>query len=203
MKPVSQISHLERMINPYKPQMDIEKMVIEINKIFHRYDAKLYDSEHPEIFEQLPDIYSQMCMLLPKKTLRVLNFGCGTGFEAEQILRNIPEVELLVCYDISNEMLGLCRQKLNGRRNILFVDKLEEIPPNMQFDLLLTNSLLHHLPNPIKTIQELTKHLSQDSYYIMGHEGSARFYKNTEFTKKGTRGAGRKITQTICGRFSI
>ena len=180
------LNYLEKTIEPYKPLKDINTIVVETNRIFHTFEAKEYDNNHPEIFMQLPPIYEEMCKLLPHdKSLKVLNFGCGTGFEASQLLRNVQNnaqnIETLYCYDLSKEMLDICRQKLkNAAQNIMFVSDLSEIPPDIKFDVLATNSLLHHLPKPFETVAELTKFMAEDCFYFMGHEDSARFYRNRE-----------------------
>lgn len=174
------LKHLEKYIAIYKPLKDINTIIIETNKIFHKFDAKYYDTKHPEIFEHLPLIYIEMCKLLPfDKKLRILDFGCGTGFEAIQLLNNLKNIELLCCYDISDEMLNICKQKIKSNL-IIFVNAVEKIPDDIEFNVLVTNSLLHHLPQPLETINHLNKFLSNDCFYIMGHEGSVRYYKNND-----------------------
>ena len=179
------LNHLNEIIKAYKPLKDIDTIVIETNKIFHKYDAQNYDNEHPEIFEGLPPIYTAMCDLLPKdEALRVLNFGCGTGFEAGQLFNNVSNIEHMYCYDLSNEMLEKCKQKLNkwGKR-ITFCNNIKDIPNDALCNVLVTNSLLHHLPYPMQTIAELQKLLSANAFYIMGHEDSARYYNNKILTE--------------------
>lgn len=176
-------------LEAYKPLKDKDAIIVEINRIFHKFDAQTYDKQHPEIFETLPPIYRDMCNFLPKqKALNVLNFGCGTGFEAGQLLSNVSNIDTLYCYDISTEMLQKCRQKypppITDGCSIKYISDLSEIPADIKFDVLVTNSLLHHLPEPFETIDDLTKYMADDCHYIMGHEPSARFFKNTEVAKK-------------------
>jgi len=177
--------YLKKLIEPYRPLKDINIVIVETNRIFHKFEAKDYDGQHPEIFDQLPPIYKDMCGLLPSdKKLKVLDFGCGTGFEAAQLLDNLENIELIYCYDISKEMLGICKRKLSDRSGgIFFINDIIEIPADMKFDILVTNSLLHHLPQPIETIEGLKKYLSDNCVYIMGHESSVRFYKNRSILK--------------------
>ncbi|NJK52295.1 MAG: class I SAM-dependent methyltransferase [Leptolyngbyaceae cyanobacterium SU_3_3] len=56
------------------------------------------------------------------KEWRILDFGCGTGFEAEQLIRYLPQgsIAQLTCYDLSPEMLARCRARITP----LFSDAL-------------------------------------------------------------------------------
>ena len=177
------LKYLEKSIEPYNPLKDTNTIIVETNKIFHKLDAKNYDNKHPEIFGQLPPIYKEMCKLLPNnKKLKILDFGCGTGFEATQLLNNLENIEILYCYDISDEMLGICKRKINNFK-IMFINSIDKIPNDIKFDVLITNSLLHHLPQPLETIHKLNKFLYNDCFYIMGHEPSVRYYKNGDIQK--------------------
>ncbi len=119
-------------------------------------------------------------------TWRILDFGCGTGFEAEQLLTNVPHdrIASLVCYDPSPEMLERCRTRIAPIfPDAFFFDDLEVLRSSIQgamFNLLTTNSLLHHLPDPTGDINSLLPLLTQDAYWIAGHEPSSRFYANPE-----------------------
>lgn len=167
---------------PYEPQIPLNSLVEEVNKIYHSFDAKHYDREHPEIHQQLPAIWGEMISQLPEEPRwRVLDFGCGTGFEALQVLQKLDrKIERLVVYDPSPEMLGKCKQRLHGFPIVSFQEQLEPALAQGSFDLLLTNSLLHHLPDLEQTISFLLPALDPHAYWLAGHEPSARFYHNSE-----------------------
>src|SRR6185437_3466614 len=167
---------------PYEPQMPLNSLVEEVNKIYHSFDAKHYDRDHPEIHQQLPAIWAEMIRQLPEKTgWCVLDFGCGTGFEALQVLQKLPgKIERLVTYDPSPEMLVQCKQRLRAFSNVSFQEQLDPALDHGPFDLLLTNSLLHHLPNLRETISSLLPALTSNAYWLAGHEPSSRFYQNSE-----------------------
>jgi SAM-dependent methyltransferase len=164
----------------FEPQIPLTPLVEQINNIYHSFDATIYDREHPEIHELLPSIWAEMISILPPRTgWRVLDFGCGTGFESIQLLRALSDrVRKLVCYDPSKEMLGQCRSQLRGVPAALFSSRFEELENLGPFDLLLTNSLLHHLPEIRRTMDSLLPILTSDSIWLAGHEPSARFYRN-------------------------
>jgi SAM-dependent methyltransferase len=119
---------------------------------------------------------------LPDRPLRILDYGCGTGFEAAQLLNALPpnQIAEFWCYDLSPEMLDRCRDQIGPRfsraRFTCDLDELHRQPG--QFDLLATNSLLHHLPSPFATITSLEPLMRDDSIWLCGHEPSARYYRN-------------------------
>lgn len=167
---------------PYEPQMPLKSLVEEVNKIYHSFDAKRYDREHPEIHQQLPAIWAEMMAQLPARTRwRVLDFGCGTGFEGGQVLQKLGEnVETFVAFDPSPEMLGKCKTNLQGFGRVTFCLELQQAAMAGPFNLLLTNSLLHHLPSIQETILSFLPALTPDAFWLAGHEPSSRFYRNSD-----------------------
>jgi trans-aconitate methyltransferase len=156
----------------FGPRVPLESLVEEVNKIYHSFDAAQYDHEHPEIHEQLPPIWDEMIAQLPHSgPWNVFNLGCGTGFEASQLLGRLGDkVGKLVTYDPSPEMTEICRARLEKFPQVVFSSGLDEVRPHGPYNLLLTNSLLHHLPNIAETIKSLQPSLTSDAVWLAGHE---------------------------------
>lgn len=179
------------LLAPYEPQLPIEQLVMEINKLFHAAEASDYDRRHPEVYNQLPPLWQEMIQQAlersQSKVWRIFDFGCGTGFEAEQLIHNLRPgaIAQLTCYDPSPDMLERCRAKISPLfPNALFISDLKDCPANIaSYNLLTTNSLLHHLPDPLLTISNLLPLLTSDVIWIAGHEPSSRFYKSPECMK--------------------
>jgi SAM-dependent methyltransferase len=180
--------YIGRLLRPYQPRRPIAELVVEVNKIYHAFEARDYDRRHPEVTRQLPPLWQEMIShatrVGPSTAWRILNFGCGTGFEAEQLLRTLPResVVQLTCYDPAPEMLERCRAKIGPLYPAaLFCSDLRAVPSGPKpFNLLATNSLLHHLPDPVVTIGSLLPLLAPDAIWLAGHEPSNRFYRNGE-----------------------
>ena len=172
-------------IESLDPQVPLKSLVEEVNKIYHSFDASQYDREHPEIHRQLPPIWDEMIARLPHaNSWIVLDVGCGTGFEASQLLSKAGNhVAKLIAYDPSREMIAICKTRLEKFPQVAFCAELEEVHSLGPFNLLLTNSLLHHLPNIGETIESLLPDLTSDAVWLAGHEPSARFYRNNECLK--------------------
>ena len=166
----------------FDPQVPIGLLIEKVNEIFHSFAALRYDREHPEIHQQLPPIWTEMIAQLScDRSWSVLNVGCGTGFEADLLLRKLANnVVKLTAYDPSLEMITICRSRLRDFSQVSFCSRIEEISGHGPFNLLLTNSLLHHLPDIEDTLRSLLPSLSGNSFWLAGHEPSARFYRNHE-----------------------
>lgn len=164
------------------PQVPLELLVERVNEIFHSFAARRYDREHPEIHQQLPPIWTEMMAQLPSSnSWNVLDVGCGTGFESHLLLSAIGnQVAKLTAYDPSAEMIALCRNRLRPFSQVSFCSRIEEAHGRGPFNLLLTNSLLHHLPDIEQTMGSLLPHLSEDAVWLAGHEPSAGFFRNEE-----------------------
>src|SRR5215204_589604 len=162
------------MLKPYQPQLPIEELVVEVNKLYHSYEAENYDEAHSEIRLQLPPIWQEMIAQLLERTKdvkwNILDFGCGTGFEAEQLIRNLPQgsIAKLTCYDPSPEMLERCTKKISALfPSATFTSEFKTYPVREgQFNLIATNSLLHHLPDPFESINMLLPLLTFDAFWL-------------------------------------
>src|SRR6266849_10625983 len=104
---------ISALVQPYGPQAPIDHLVREVNKLYHHFEAPHYDATHPEIHQQLPPFWAQMIEVAARRNVpwRILDFGCGSGFEAQQLLAALPSsaVGALTCYDPSLDMLDRCR----------------------------------------------------------------------------------------------
>ena len=176
-------------LEQYRPNGSTEVLVAKLNRLYHEYEADGYEENHPEIFEQLPPIWREMLaqsiLLLGSsdQKLRILDFGCGTGFEARQCLAGFPSdgIERLVCYDPSEEMLSQCRQGLkHSLQRVEFLSDAGELEQFGPFDVLITNSVLHHMVDPIAMFRDLSRLLSPAAIWLNGHEPSRRFWENPE-----------------------
>ncbi|MCP4189668.1 MAG: methyltransferase domain-containing protein [Planctomycetaceae bacterium] len=183
---IASLSNAELLLEPFSPQVPTEEVVEALNRWYHKSEAVTYDHEHAEIKNQLPPIWKQMISCVReqfgKRRWRILDFGCGTGFEAEQLLNQLePDgIAELWCYDLSPEMLECCRNRISPRYPAAhFITSLDALPKDEgHFNILTTNSVLHHLPAPQQTLRDLRRSLTRDAFWLAGHEPSSRFYKN-------------------------
>jgi ubiquinone/menaquinone biosynthesis C-methylase UbiE len=179
---------LRQWLAPFEPKLPIDELVVEVNRLFHDFEAANYDRRHPEVLEQLPPLWQAMAQqavrLRPQTKWRILDFGCGTGFEALQLLNALPtgSIESLTCYDLSPGMIEVCRDKVAPRfSHAQFTTSLEQLKSQGKtYNLLATNSLLHHLPDAAASLAELESLLEPTAVWLTGHEPSNRFYRNAD-----------------------
>jgi SAM-dependent methyltransferase len=177
-------NHSTRLADKFGPTLPLEQLTRELNLIYHEYEAPTYDTTHPEVFGQLPELWTQMLnaaeSLMGDSAWNVLNIGCGTGFEALQLLQNCPaRIQSLTCVDPSDAMLRLCRNKIARLfSSTQFLHSVSDISGTSGSNLLITNSVLHHLSDPCADLDTISPYLTSRAVWIAGHEPSGRYYRN-------------------------
>lgn len=174
-------SHMNELLAPFAPTRPVPELVVEVNRIFHTFEAKQYDAGHPEIHDQLPGVWQELIGTVAgqQREWSALDVGAGTGFASEQAVKYLPQGTLrkLTCFDLSPEMLAHCRTRIAPLMpQADFVTALPE--PPAAYNLLLTNSVLHHLPDVDALLARIERVLAPDAWWISGHEPSSRFYRN-------------------------
>ena len=104
----------------------------------------------------------------------VLDFGCGAGNFAKYLSEKGYEVD---CLDVNKEAINWVR-KIHG------LPITKEIP-NKKYDLILLNTVLEHLPNPINEMEKIKKHLKEDGIIIIAIQNinslQARLFRRNWF----------------------
>jgi 2-polyprenyl-3-methyl-5-hydroxy-6-metoxy-1,4-benzoquinol methylase len=127
-----------------------------VNRVFHSHESAVYDRVHREMALTLPrhfgGLVDQFLAKYPlPESITVLDIGCGTGLSAELLLgtklgSRIAHLDLL---DTSEEMLKQCAQRpgLNRVARKFICGTLDRLSPAPAYDVILTCSLLHHIPD--------------------------------------------------------
>jgi len=102
---------------------------------------------------------------------RVVDLGCGPGDIAVRLCRALPEVEV-VAVDGSRAMIDQARAAVDearfGRRIRLVESRVpRSLPAGERFDAVLSNSLLHHLPEPEVLWQEVTRLAKRGAHVLV------------------------------------
>lgn len=127
----------------------------ELHKILaHEYDEKREGSKNGRYYSKEWLRWMVKRINIPKHA-SILDIGCGTG-----ILYEILKEEKLECkyvgIDLSESMIEVGKKRYPGidlqvmdSENLDFKDK--------SFDIVFMRSVLHHLPHPVKAIQEMSR----------------------------------------------
>ncbi len=155
-----------------------------INKVFHDIEAASYDLQHDEITigekETAENIFSKFFPSHPKH--KILDVGSGTGFVPSVLCNRGLAGSMLVCTDISMQMLRRNRGKNgdSGALRLSFVNLDTDYLPfaNESFDSVILSSVLHHLLNYRQSLKEIDRVLVPGGRLLIMHEPNKRFSQN-------------------------
>lgn len=169
------------------PERDASSaLVLRVNELFHDMEGAAYADVHPEIFDaelkRWDALLAKRLATMPRP-LRCVDVGCGTGFVSERLFKHLRTGDSLVLADISDVMLGICRDRFAGNDKGVTVDTLkmkdETIAlPDASADVVLLNSVLHHVPDAKTFLAELARVLAPGGVLMIGHEPNVRFWKS-------------------------
>jgi SAM-dependent methyltransferase len=185
------VGDIAQMVAKCQPSVPLPELVRDLNLLYHEIEAAHYDRIHDEIWQQELPIFRELVgrarQGLKGSPVSLLDYGCGTGFACSQAAEVLGPVNVheLVCVDPSQSMLARSRQRLSGLiPSARYVSEVEAFRANREwlgrFDILLTNSVLHHIYEWPTVLRELLRFLKSGGHYLMGHEPSSRFYANPE-----------------------
>ncbi|MBI2107148.1 class I SAM-dependent methyltransferase [Candidatus Woesearchaeota archaeon] len=104
-------------------------------------------------------------LIVDKKGL-VLDNGCGPG----KLSLVIPEGNTIVGSDVSLDMLREAKKRIN----FVIRSMAEKLPfKNETFDVVYTDSMLHHLKNPIEGVKEVHRVLKKDGIAVFSETHAA------------------------------
>ncbi len=104
--------------------------------------------------------------LLPNKPyVKILDLGCGTGIAYEVIRGVFPETEY-VGVDLSEKMILAGRRKYpKAKFMVMDCENLEF--PDDYFDVVIARSILHHIPDPERSLREIKRVLVKDGLVVI------------------------------------
>lgn len=131
------------------------------NKIAGSYD-ELYSEEQRKKFELASSLVSF------KFNGKILDAGCGTGL-FEVFLGKESEEHLIFGIDISRGVLDEAKKKFSGKPNIFLIcGDVDCLPfPEKLFDSCVLFTVLHNLPNPEKTLNEIRRVIRKDALVVV------------------------------------
>ena len=136
---------------------------------WHDKAADSYAEKHqfntPKVAHYVSDTLSPI-LALPQKSL-ILEIGCGTGEAGTRLLERHYVVEA----DISRGMLlKALRQQSNPNAMYVLADA-EDIPfESGSFDAVYVDATLHHLPNPLAGVKEITRVVKRGGLIVVASE---------------------------------
>lgn len=159
-----------------------EELVSRFNRLKYDAEANEYHSKHAEIYQGDKDWWDRSISDFAsdsKRSLRVLDLGCGNGFVAERFMAKGVNLREFVCADISEKMLEAAKKSLKANPSFSFTSNLNELKGS--FDIITASSVFHHVVCPQKLASFLDEFLSEGAVIIGSHEPNQQAFKNKLF----------------------
>ncbi len=156
--------------------MDGDRIVEEVNRIFHDLTAGLYDNRHPEIFGKERERIRSIFMNLYKKRMTVLDAGAGSGF-VYWAVKDLVSADRFYMLDVSAGMLKIARNRC-PECHYINASALSMPFKENTFDIVVFNSVLHHLPDLHTVAEEVYRILKVGGKVVINHEPNFRFSTN-------------------------
>jgi ubiquinone/menaquinone biosynthesis C-methylase UbiE len=138
--------------------------------------AKFYDTFVEPFNTALRKIVLKM--ILPKKDMRVLEIGCGTGLNLKLYQEAECEIHGI---DLSPSMVNAASRKLGEKADIRVGDASRMPYQDNSFDLVVAMFTLHEMPGSIRlpVINEMARVTKMDGHLLLVdfHPGPVRFPK--------------------------
>ncbi len=143
--------------------MKLEKMAD-----FFAERADMYDEHMLTEVEGCKEGYKKMASLIPEGTKTLLDLGCGTGLELEEIFYLYPDIKV-TGIDLSDVMLGKLREKFPDKKlNLICGDYFREISDDNRFNCAVSFQTMHHFSKEKKLhlYGKIHKALNEKGVYI-------------------------------------
>ena len=161
----------------------LREQIHQANVSVHRVEAKYYELLHPEVYSrkeqqrvrrQLEAINQQ----IKNNQKKALDVGAGTGNLTGKLLEMGYKV---TATDISPEMCGILKKKyakyIPEKLRVLNAP-IEELSFNKEeFDLIVSYSVLHHLPDYQSALTTLCGFLKKGGVIYIDHEASPYYWQ--------------------------
>lgn len=154
----------------------IEKDTLTIRNDFHRkYSVNTY-GWHKWVFDQ----YSF------GKNAKILELGCGTGNTWMGRDDKIPPDAKIILTDLSPLMSGKAIENLEKNPQFTFqLADIQKIPfTSNEFDIVIANHMLYHVPNLKKAISEISRVLKKDGVFYSTTIGENSYRELTDIYQK-------------------
>jgi SAM-dependent methyltransferase len=198
------LAPVAEVMNRHGAQCSAAQFHAAVNTIFHRYESEHYDELHRDMWESIPpqvSLLARDCLSdSPNlESLDVLDVGCGTGLATDSLLRSplgdrVGRVDLL---DTSPEMLARAKARRGkwNRPGDEWEGTLESIPTDRQYGLVITCSVLHHIPDIggfLQCVQRLQQSKRGHAWFLHLQDPNGDFLDDQQLrqrTEEATRKA--------------
>ena len=123
----------------------MEKMSDFFTSRISTYDAHMINN-----VEGCKDAYKKMAVLIPESCKNLLDLGCGTGLELDEIFKLFPDI-VVTGIDLTQAMLEKLKSKHPGKKMELICGDYFSTPFKNNYDCAVSFQTLHHFTHEEKT----------------------------------------------------
>jgi ubiquinone/menaquinone biosynthesis C-methylase UbiE len=131
-------------------------------------EATAYDAMD---FESVNTVFATEAIALDPLAVKILDLGTGTARIPILMCQQRPQY-LITGIDLARSMLIIAHRnieaaKLTQRIKLERVDSKRMPYPDLEFDMLISNSLIHHLPDPLSCFREIKRLVKPDGAILI------------------------------------
>lgn len=127
-----------------------------------------YDEHMIQNVEGCKEAYIEMANRVPRNSAKLLDLGCGTGLELNEIFKVIPYVSV-TGIDMTQAMLEKLKQKYGDKNiNIICGSYFDIDLGNLVYDCAISCQTMHHFSHEkkISLYEKVLKSLKKNGVYI-------------------------------------
>jgi SAM-dependent methyltransferase len=159
------LAPIEEIMRRHNVKVPVTEFHAAVNVCFHRFESEVYDELHQDMWGSLPkqvDLLAADCLRGPvPDKIRMLDIGSGTGLATDSVMRSplgsrVSEIDLL---DTSTAMLARAQKRREqwGKPGRTTEGIVESLPAGVSYDLIITSSVLHHVPDLASFLKAVAK----------------------------------------------
>ena len=162
-----------------------EERIHKANIEVHRVEAQYYEQLHPEVYSKREQKRTAAKLQIIDRLVAgnrkiALDVGAGTGNLTGKLLQMGYTVAAV---DISGEMCSILKKKyaayLKNNKLAVLCSPIEDLDFEAEkFDLIVSYSVMHHLPDYVGAIRYLSGFLKKGGVFYIDHEASPFYWKN-------------------------
>lgn len=196
---------ISTIMRRYGARCSPEEFHSAVNVTFHDFESQVYNAIHGDMWQSLPREFSLLaedCLRrypsAPPK-MRVLDIGAGTGLASDCLQKTafgsrITSIDLL---DTSPSMLERAKER-SAKWNVPTrsrIGLIHEVPQDDQYELIVTCSVLHHVPDVEPFCQQVRRLQAPGGIFLHLQDPNAAFIERKAADETGKIGS--RISEQI------
>jgi SAM-dependent methyltransferase len=182
-----------------------------VNVTFHNFEAEVYDQEHSDMWQSLPQEFERLAedcagVTQENEELRLLDIGCGTGLATDSLLKTalgkkIKSVDLL---DTSPTMLQQAVIRARNWAIPVTVNQglVDSLPKVEQYSLIVTCSVLHHVPDLPGFLSIVRSLQSSGGIYLHLQDPNGEYLNDPEYRRRAVEAEPQRLLPKRISRFT-